>query len=97
MKKFGKFLLATAAIGTAVAAAYYFKHQNDLKTALADDEEDEDIFEDDLDECCERSYVSLNNTEEVDDFAVEEASEFSPLSEQLTAEEEVEEFFDDAK
>ncbi|MBQ9140409.1 MAG: hypothetical protein IJX63_01265 [Lachnospiraceae bacterium] len=65
--KFGKFLLATAALSTAAVAAYHFLQKKD--SALANQEEgddDYDDFSDPLDEESEtpsRSYVSLNPEE----------------------------------
>lgn len=60
-KKFGKFLLFTAAIGSAVAAVYYCVHK---KKAEQDniEEEDYDDFSDEKKEDSDtsRSYVPLN-------------------------------------
>lgn len=63
-KKFGKFLLCTAAIGTAAAAAYYYfsKKDSDL-SMLHEVDDDYDDFSDDLDDDTDtssRSYVALN-------------------------------------
>lgn len=62
--KFGKFLLCTAAIGTAAAAAYYYfsKKDSDL-SMLHEVDDDYDDFSDDLDDDTDtssRSYVALN-------------------------------------
>lgn len=93
-KKFGKFLLCTAAIGTAVAAAYYYMQKKDAAMAVSDDSDDDyDDFSDDLDEDTSRNYVSLN----LDNSSDNEA--FTPLKEQVSkqddAAETVEEFFDE--
>ena len=50
-KKFGKFLLFTAAVGTAAAAAYYYMQQkNSLLMESTDADDDYDDFHEDLDE-----------------------------------------------
>ena len=62
-KKFGKFLLFTAAVGTAAAAAYYYMQQkNSLLMESTDADDDYDDFHEDLDESTEfsRNYVPLN-------------------------------------
>lgn len=109
-KKFGKFLLFTAAIGTAAAAAYYYMQKKDAANAVSDDSDDDyDDFSDDLDEDVEtsRTYVSLNldNASSTEDTMSEpdysEEGDFTPLAEQLakqaeeTVTETVEEFFDE--
>ena len=110
-KKFGKLLLFSAAIGSAVAAAYYFVQK---KAGVHEMEEDYDDFSEETDETQEsRNYVSLNpddaaeNAEKKsgeDAAPAEEAPEkekaFTPLTEQVTqasanTEESVEEFFDE--
>ena len=59
-KKFGKFLLFTAAIGGAAAAAYYYFQKKDADT-FASEDEDYDDFGEDLDDEAEtgKKYVSL--------------------------------------
>lgn len=62
-KKFGKFLLFTAAAGTAAAAAYYYMQQKDSKLKESSDADDDyDDFHEDLEESNEfsRNYVPLN-------------------------------------
>ena len=62
-KKFGKFLLFTAAVGTAAAAAYYYMQQKDSKLKESSDADDDyDDFHEDLEESNEfsRNYVPLN-------------------------------------
>ena len=103
-KKFGKILLATAAIGTAVAAAYYYMQKKEGVSIIPEDEDFEDL-DDDLDDDCEpcRNYVPLTPDPAVSETQTEEDSNFTPLSEQVenvaeTAEEaieDVEEFFDE--
>ena len=49
-KKFGKFLLFTAAVGTAAAAAYYYMQQKDSQLKESSDADDDyDDFHEDLD------------------------------------------------
>ena len=59
-KKFGKFLLFTAAVGGAVAAAYYYFQKKDADN-LASEDEDYDDFSEDLDDDAEtgKNYVTL--------------------------------------
>ena len=107
-KKFGKFLLATAAVGTAVAAAayYYMQKKDSVNTVSDDSDEDFDDFSEDFEdeETSARTYVSLNPTTGVEEDATEDTAsegDFTPLAEQLTkqaeetVEEAVEEFFDE--
>lgn len=98
-KKFGKFLLLTAAVGSAAAAVYYYMQK---KEAVADIPEDEDYddFSDALSEDdSTRNYVSLNPEGKTDAPAGENSEKedtFTPLSEQVKkTEEAVEEFFDE--
>lgn len=109
-KKFGKFLLFTAAVGTAAAAAYYYMQQKDSQLKESSDADDDyDDFHEDLDESTEfsRNYVPLNATAQAsapkEDVSAEPAPDFTPLSDQaatLSGEEgetveDVEEFFDE--
>ncbi len=58
-KKFGKFLLFTAAIGAAGAAAYYYMQKKDA-ALMAESDEDYDDFSEDADEKdTSRTYVPL--------------------------------------
>ena len=59
-KKFGKFLLFTAAVGGAAAAAYYYFQKKDADN-LASEDEDYDDFSEDLDDDAEtgKNYVTL--------------------------------------
>lgn len=67
-KKFGKFLLFTAAVGAVAAGAYYyFQNKESVAGDDLDEDEDYDDFSEDLDEdssdqsdSSKRSYVSLN-------------------------------------
>lgn len=98
-KKFGKFLMFTAAVGAVAAGAYYYM-QNKNKNNFEDDDDfdDFDDFSEDLDDdettkdssAKERSYVSLN----LDDAnpAEEKVSDTVTTPENL---EKVEEFFDE--
>lgn len=79
-KKFGKFLLFTAAIGAAAAGTYYYLQNKNVKSQDEDDDFDdfddldEDFDEDDEDgetDSQERSYVSLDfdgSKEKVEEF-----------------------------
>lgn len=65
-KKFGKFLLFTAAIGGAAAAAYYYFQKKDTDNLMSEDD-DYDDFSEDLEDEAEtgKKYVSLTpDTEE---------------------------------
>ena len=73
-KKFGKFLLVSAAIGAVAAGAYYYlQNKNMVPNDEFDDDDDFDDFSEDLDnessDSTERSYVSLNfdTAEDLDD------------------------------
>lgn len=107
-KKFGKVLLITAAIGSAVGAICYFLKKKDA--AQDTEEEDYDDFAEKKENTCAKSsnYVPLNPETKADDEkpsdsdeAKEEASDsFTPLAEHVAqaaekAEETVEEFFDE--
>ncbi len=91
-KKLGKFLLATAAIGAAVAGAYYYMQKKEGIHINPIDDDDDD-FDDDFDEDCEpsRNYVPLTPeahaeetvSAETDNSADDFESDFTPLSEQL--------------
>ncbi len=110
-KKLGKFLLFTAAVGTAAAAAYYYMQKKDAAMEVSDvNDDDYDDFSDDLDDTeSTRTYVPLNldpasaEDDSLDDDTDCEAFEgdFTPLAEQLskqadeTVDETVEEFFDE--
>ena len=84
-KKFGKFLLFSAAIGAVAAGAYYYLQNKD---AVSNDELDDDVdfddFSEDLDsessDSAERSYVSLV-------FDTTETSTEEPSTEETSAEE----------
>lgn len=99
-KKFGNFLIFTAAVGTIAAGVYYFlQKKNIFSTETEEDVDDFDDFSEDLDddESSEkkRSYVSLN----LDDnqTATESFEKISPETfiKSKTDVEKVEEFFDD--
>jgi len=68
-KKFGKFLMTTAALGALAAGAYYFLWKKDAETDDDFDEDDDlDDFDEDLDEEdsskaeADRKYVDLDLT-----------------------------------
>ena len=94
-KKFGKFLLFTAAVSGAAAGAYYYlKKKNEASEATEDEFDDFDGFSDDSEEDTakdtssnpeDRSYVDLNLDKAKD--ALENAAS--------QAVEKTEEFFDD--
>lgn len=110
-KKFGKFLLFTAAIGAAGAAAYYYMQKKDA-ALLNETDEDYDDFSEDVDDSASRTYVPLSHEnapeQEADASAPAADSKmdnfFTPLAEKVSqaeetlkeeAEEAVEEFFDE--
>ena len=99
-KKFGKFLLFTAAIGAAGVAAYYYMQKKDA-SLLGDTDEDYDDFSTDSEEEKSRSYVPLTHETSTESSG---ADSFTPLSEKAAkaaeaveadAKEAVEEFFND--
>lgn len=73
-KKWGKYLLGIAAVGTAVAGAIYLskeKHKENFEDEFSDDFEDEDFdLDNDMNDVSNREYVSLtpsaSDTEEGD-------------------------------
>ena len=109
-KKFGKFLLFTAAVGGAAAAAYYYFQKKDAES-IASEDEDYDDFSEDLDDDPEtgKKYVTLTPDEEASEEASKEnkKSTFVPLDKVAQpvdksmaesgdkTEPEVEEFFDE--
>lgn len=104
-KKFGKFLLFTAAAGAAVAGAYYYlqKKSHNASDFDFDEDDDYDDFSEDLEDTnSSRSYVPLNKetaeeTEHQKSDVQENESDFSSLAEQVQEkkDEKVEEFFDE--
>lgn len=82
-KKFGKFLLFTAAVGGAAAAVYYYFQKKDAD-ALASEDEDYDDFSEDLDDEAEtgKKYVSLTPDTEAssEDAKGEKKDSFVPLN-----------------
>lgn len=110
-KKFGKFLLFTAAVGAAGAAAYYYMKKKDASLLGESDDDYDDFSEDAEEDSSARSYVPLNHDETAatengaDSQEAKPADDlFTPLAEQVTqaaetakneVEEAVEEFFDD--
>lgn len=105
-KKFGKALLLTAAIGSAVGAICYYLKKKDAVQDM--EEEDYDDFDESEDKTCAKSsnYVPLNPEPKADDEKPSDSAEteasgsFTPLAEHVAqaadkAEETVEEFFDE--
>lgn len=82
-KKFGKFVMTTAAIGALVAGAYcYLKKKDSLDDDYFDDEDEYDDFDEDLDEEgtdkkseADRKYVDLDLTKAADAVS-EKADDF---------------------
>lgn len=72
-KKFGKFLMVTAALGAVAAGVYYYLHGKDnFVDDNFDDDDDFDNFNDDLDDegtaqDADRNYVDLD-LEKADEF-----------------------------
>lgn len=110
-KKFGKFLLLTAAVGSAAAAVFYYLQKKDAENSVPEDD-DYDDFSEDLEEDAEaphHSYVPLtpeHKTAEEPEAAEApqtDGSAFTPLGQMAKAaenagekaEETVEEFFDE--
>ena len=99
-KKFGKFLLFSAAAAAACAGVYYsFQNKGKLSSDFDDEDEDYDDFGEDLEDGENRSYVALTHDGESTDEGAETKS-FQKLSSIVTdtadkAEEKVEEFFDE--
>lgn len=90
-KKFGKFLLFTAAVGAAGAAAYYYMQKKDA-ALLNDTDEDYDDFSEDVDDSASRTYVPLSHEnapeKEAEAPAAADSSKtdnfFTPLAEKVS-------------
>lgn len=103
-KKLGKFLLFTAAVGTAAAAVYYYMQKKEAESTVPEDE-DYDDFSEDLDEETDasRNYVPLNSENKTAEEPQTDDSTFTPLEQVARTAEEaaekteetVEEFFDE--
>ena len=100
-KKFGKFLLFTAAVAAAGAGVYYYLNKDKFSD---DDYEDVDYddFDEDLEESETRSYVALDHENAPADTTADTAAEKSDFEELASIApdveekvEEVEEFFDE--
>lgn len=65
-KKFGKLLLISAAIGSAIGAVYYFARKKDAERDSAEDDYD-DFSEENEKESDSRSYVPLNPEGQADE------------------------------
>lgn len=93
-KKLGKFLIATAAIGTAAAAAYYFMKKKNAETPIPDVDS---VELDSKDSVEDPNYVSLTPETKEDE---EKQEAFTPLKDTVSeitesVGETVEEFFDE--
>ena len=102
-KKFGKFLLFTAAVGTAAAAVHYYLQKKNAENTESEDEDYDDFGED------SPNYVPLtpDDTAEASESADEQPApkedSFTPLKDSVEnaaekaddALENVEEFFDE--
>lgn len=102
-KKFGKFLLFTAAVGTAAAAIHYYLQKKNAEHTESEDEDYDDFSQD------SPGYVPLTPNAKNETAESEDASEtpkkdgFTPLKESVEnaaekaedAVENVEEFFDE--
>lgn len=104
-KKFGKFLLFTAAVGTAAAAIHYYLQKKNAEPTESEDEDYDDFSEE------SHGYVSLTpdsqseyaKTESADPAAASQKDSFTPLKDAVenaaaktdAAIENVEEFFDE--
>lgn len=103
-KKFGKFLLFTAAIGAAGAAAYYYMQKKDFDLLNGADE-DYDDFSEDTEDGGSRTYVPLSHDDApAQESDSQEEGAFTPLTEKVSAavdtakdelKETVENFFDE--
>lgn len=107
-KKFGKFLLFTAAVGGAAAAAYYYFKKKDTEKDW-DEDEDYDDFSEDLDEDTDTSKNYVTLTPESGSDPEQKKDSFVPLNQVAPnaegkkadaeaadkADPEVEEFFDE--
>lgn len=97
-KKFGKFLLFTAAVGAVAAGTYYYLQNKTARVEEDDDDFDDfDEYDEDLeDETDEagRSYVSLDLENAADTASKPQTDTAAPAS-GAKREEKVEEFFDD--
>ena len=102
-KKFGKFLLFTAAVGTAAAAIHYYLQKKNAELTESEDEDYDDFSEE------SHGYVSLTpdseseKTESADSETSSQKDGFTPLKDAVenaaaktdAAIENVEEFFDE--
>ncbi len=83
-KKFGKFLMVTAAMGAVAAGAYYYlQEKGKTVKQLLDEDDDFDDFSEDLDEEMEeRGYVTLTpeKVSETVKKAAEEAKDFAQFA-----------------
>lgn len=86
--KFGKFLLFTAAVGTAAAAVYYYTQKKENEAPFDEDDDDYDnFFSDDVRESSDasRNYVPLNSGAAQTEHFSEKISEVSEKVSEVAA------------
>ena len=102
-KKFGKFLLFTAAVGTAAAAIHYYLQKKDADNTEPEDDDYDDLSEDSHGYVPLTSDTGSDNAESADEQPESKKEGFTPLKDAVekAAEktedtiENVEEFFDE--
>lgn len=102
-KKFGKFLMMTAALGAVAGGAYYYlKNRDALMDEDFDDDEDFDNFDDDLEDSeADRNYVDLDlgkaeeNSAKADFKEGIQAAKAEATDKVVGSVKKTEEFFDD--
>ena len=99
-KKFGKFLLFTAALGGAAAAAYYYFQKKDADNLVLEDDDYDDFSEDLEDEAeADKKYVSLTPDKEEDFVPLDKVAKPEDKAEESKGNDkngaDVEEFFDE--
>lgn len=99
-KKFGKILLATAAIGTAAAYAYYYLQKKETVSLTVEHDDDFDDFSTKDEEAA--NYVPLtpqtppaHEASQNDDVLFTETTTQDCATQEAPTEENVEEFFND--
>lgn len=99
-KKFGKFLLFSAALGGAAAAAYYYFQKKDAENFVSEDD-DYDDFSEDLEDDAEsgKNYVSLTPDKEEDFVPLDKVAKPADKTKESKSSDkddaDVEEFFDE--
>lgn len=86
-KKFGKFLMVTAALGAVAAGAYYYlQNKESFVDDDFEDDDDFDNFDEDLDEDTGRNYVDLDLDKAEDPKEDTQAPQAEDFKEGLDAE-----------